>query len=360
MTNKIKHVLATLLSLVAAGGCAGEAGENETLGTASDELITTSGAGYLGFPTKDASIVSRGTDLLDLFTISNNLVRYDLYAVRPGNVYPTWDTEPALGKPASIAQFLKVAATKNGSRIDLIAVGSDNKLWHRFTTNNDMSPQWNQPGWLADIPGNPTVKAGSNIAITSWGTGRLDLFWWTPSNNLGHAWAENHVWQGSESGDTPGKPQLVPLISDGESDLSAVSWGANRIDIFYTHGSFLNHHWYANGWNANTRESIRPYTQDDQISQLFAPYSVAVTSRSSNHLDIFVTGDAGLGTFVYRTEYISGWAKPFSPPDAVTFQRLQHTGAAPGHVNTALRWNGATRFDVFSATNNNLWQVYKN
>lgn len=346
--------------------------EDDKVDTISEALYSTTWSGTLDLSGTDAAIVSRGTDLLDLFRIDGGSLKYKRYN-------GTWQSDVSLGKPSGVTQLYSVAAANNGGRLDVFAVGSDQRIWHRWSTNfGTGSPTWNTDGWKADIPNNPTVKSKSSLAVTSWGEGRLDIFWWTTNNKLGHAWGEDFALNGSESGDTSSKTYLQPIgSSSGGGDLSVTSWGWGRLDIFFARGGTtayqISHHWYdeaGNGWGTTStpnRENWSVWNSDtcSSCAPNIQPSHVGVATSGVNNLEIYVLGTEGNteSTELFRTTYNGSWSIAASPPApfrALNFQVVEHSETpTPQDLHSVLRWNGGSRLDLFGDNGTKIWQAFR-
>jgi hypothetical protein len=167
---------------------------------------------------------------------------------------------------------------------------------------------------------------GSGPAVSSWGSGRLDVFWREAPNFLGadtlmHKWFDGG-WEGPES-----------LGGQLTSDPAAVSWGPGRIDVFYRgpDGS-LHHKWYDQahgGW-------LGPESLGGQLASGSSP---AVASSGPGKLEVFWRGT---GNDLRWRWYAGGWG-----PE-------QSLGGALTSDPAAVSW-GPGRLDVFyRGTNNDL------
>jgi hypothetical protein len=85
------------------------------------------------------------------------------------------------------------------------------------------------------------IVAGSGPAVSSWASGRLDMFVRGTDNAIWHAWYAGGKWSGWES--------LGKTIM---SSPAAVSWGPNRIDLFGvgTNGRVYQKTWNGSAWSA--------------------------------------------------------------------------------------------------------------
>jgi murein DD-endopeptidase MepM/ murein hydrolase activator NlpD len=163
--------------------------------------------------------------------------------------------------------------------------------------------------WTHDyLVGGP---ATSGPAISSWGSGRLDVFYRGSDNTLRHRWF------------APGSLDWSPEDNLGgnlASDPAAVSWGTGRIDVFARGtDNALKHLWYqagvGSGWQS--WESLGGNLTS-------AP---AVSSWGTGRLDIFALGtDNALNRRTYQAGVGAGW-QPWenlggnwtSAPDAVSW-----------------------------------------
>ena len=364
----MKSNLLCLFTLCAVTACASNDGAgNENISEVNEAAhYFTDWSGYWGGTIVDAAVVSRGTNLYDVFTIQGNDLIYDRYASGWQPPGPNHN----LGRPNGVSSLRSVAATTTltatDQRLDVFVVGSDNHIWHRFTTGGGTGePTWDESPRWHEIVGAPTVRSSvPAVAATSWGQGRIDLFWWTQAGNLGHAWAENLAWGGSESGDTAGKTYLQPPGGTGDGgDLSAVSWGSNRLDIFYLSGSFagqLSHHWFdgaGNGWGSANREEMIAIVSGKVLT---ATTSLSVASAGANQLEIFVRGKSDGVPDIFRTTFAFGsWATAPGPanPISLSFDTVDHPATAtPQDIFAALRSSNGSRVDLYGA---GYWQAYR-
>jgi hypothetical protein len=350
-----------MLALLAMTACGAETGgADENLAKTSEALdFSTTWSGKLNVATPDVAAVSRGTNLLDFFTIINGALRYERYD-------SGWDPNNpvSLGKPAGVARLDAVAASTSGGRIDVFAVGSDNKIWHRFTTSTTTgSPTWDA-SWHG-IVNTPTVRAASDIAVASWGTGRLDLFWWTPSNHLGHAFADGFVWGGTETGDTASKTYLQRVAaSEPVRGLTVVATKDSRLDIFYSTGSTaMGHHWFdgaINGWGATNKKRFQVISIN--LEHAVSVSGIAAAPLGANQLEVFVFGQRSQGQGIYRATSNNGLWPTSGDPTAINFSTVEHSETPDIELiglDAALRWNSGSRLDLFAGNGFDLWQAYR-
>jgi hypothetical protein len=345
-----------LLALAPLSACSTEVGDaSEDVSTAAEAVTyKMAWSGNLDFKNDGSAVVSSGPGRLELFTLDGGKVFLRGYSHAGG-----WRNKVDLGKPNG-KTGTSLAAVKNGTghRIDLFAVG-DNKIWHRFK-NGAGDSDWS--AWF-QILNHPTVHSTGGIAVTSWGPGRLDLFWLTNvggPRDIGHAWAINDQWAGTEVGNASSAPYLRPLevASDG---LTAVSWGPNRIDLFFPTGLLhVGHHWYDNGWNANTREVFNAWGVDAPAGPLW-PGQVVVASKGVNQLEVFVRAVRSDDVVdIYRASFNGAWPLVPHIQNTVGFEVVEHhQSEAPPSLDAALRWSNGARLDLFGENGDRLWQAFK-
>jgi hypothetical protein len=118
-----------------------------------------------------------------------------------------------LGNPAAVSPT--PTATSPTGTIDLFGVGTDQNLYEDTWNGSSWS------GWVKELSAPPPgVASGASPTVSSWGPGRLDVFIRGGDNAAWHNAWNGSSWSGWES-------QGGILVSD----LAAVSWGSNRIDL---------------------------------------------------------------------------------------------------------------------------------
>jgi hypothetical protein len=219
-----------------------------------------------GVTMDNPAAVSWGTNRIDVFIRgADNQLMHKWW---DGSRWSGW--EPLGGVLASAP----TVSTWGPGRLDVFVRGADNQLWHKWwdgTRWNGWEPLGgtltSAPGTVAWAPGRIDVVArdsGNGVQhtwfdgawhpfeslggasagdprISSWGPGRLDIWIQGPTDN-----ALSHKWYGPQSAAQP-----VPgwsLWSDEAEVLAgppgAVSWAAERQDVFWTGAdSVLRHTW---------------------------------------------------------------------------------------------------------------------
>jgi hypothetical protein len=182
--------------------------------------------------------------------------------VHTDNVFPLLNPSAVWGAWESLGGVLESppqAVAWAPNRLDIVAVGIDNAVWHRW---------WDGGAW-----GGWESLGGSVISpptITSWAPNRLDIFALGTDSGLYHKWWDGSAWGGWEG--------LGGILT---SPPAAASWGENRLDIFgLGQDHALWHKWWdGSAWGGF--ESLGGVL----VSQ------VSVVSWGPNRLDIFALGE---------------------------------------------------------------------
>jgi hypothetical protein len=170
-----------------------------------------------------------------------------------------------------------VAVVSGSRRLDVIHRGDDESLRHTSYDGN-----WE----TASIPATgrgERWETERNVSIVSWGPGRLDLFARTSSKLL-HWWMPGGTqWAGPEELD-------MGPVSYLEGDIAAVSVDDERLDVIASDDYFIHHFAYDGGWRHFTSMS-------SPVGALNQP---AVVSNRPGHFDLFVD----TGTRLHRCSFV--------------------------------------------------------
>lgn len=148
-------------------------------------------------------------------------------------------------------------STWGPGRLDVFWVGADTHLWHRWFSNGWQATE-NLGGHLKGVP----------AAVTAW-AGRIDIFAQGTDNTLQHIWVDSvwHPWESLATGLTSG--------------VAATTWGPGRIDIFWVGNDYtLWHHWLGN--NA--------WAGYESLGGNLKNTPTAVVAFGGNRIDIFAKG----------------------------------------------------------------------
>jgi hypothetical protein len=260
------------------------------------------------------------------------------------------------------------------NRLDLLGVGTDGQIYHKW---------WDGSAWQPSKTGGwQVLPYGSgwhgDIGAVSWGTGRIDFFVQGANNHCYHGWYDSSVgWQGLE--DKAGV--FAPTIGFGASSWAsgrldvfgvginnsnlyhlfyqsgagwsggwenlggvvtqtpgAVSWGANRIDVFVVNtSSQCEQKWYDGvQWNGYYN-----------LGGVFAPHGFGASSMAYRQLDIFGVG-VNSPNVIYDLGFNGSWGGWTSRGGTGT-STPSATSWAPGRIDTFTR-----------GTDNSCWHNFFN
>jgi len=262
-----------------------------------------------------------------------------------------WNMPEALG---SGLQFGKLSAVSWAlGRMDVFGVGAGGKLLHWYYDSGAVNLADQQEPLDSQSPQSGVVSA------VSWASGRLDVFGIGTDGKLLHSWYD------AEAGATDFVSQHESLDFDGKLDpnsLSAVSWGAGRLDVFginLSNGTLL--HWYYDA-GAGATDFV---SQHESLGGLApsAPSAISAASWASGRLDVFGVDaggellhwyyDAGAGAtdFVSQHESLGGALNGLYAVSAVSWGagRLDVFGIGDNPGRSLLHWwydNGAGNFST--------------
>jgi hypothetical protein len=302
---------------------------------------------YYGVFALDISAVSRGLGMIDFFAISLTgevvLHPYDI-SWRPG--------ERLEGPPG--VTFRAVAAANDGLRLDVIAAGSNQKLYYTRSLVEDLG-QPTFAGW-EEIPGALAASYPDSLSLLRREGGMLDAFWVTPQGNVGHAWGIDDL-EATESGDDTQVPYLRPAVP--AHTLNGVTTTSDRIDLVLDGASDrpLQHLWYdgaAGGWGDpdNPHRTLLTCRKLDPEPEPFSlrPSSFAVVRSWDGQFELFVVDRVGDFVSLYQTAHQidAGWHRG---DGAVWFERVSTSYGAftTNALVDALVWNGH-RMELFGVT----------
>ncbi len=175
-----------------------------------------------GVNTSDADMASSGVNNLDVFGRGSD--NHLWHTSWNGIKWTGW-----VGLGGSTVESGPGAVYQGGGQTDVMANLFNHEVSHWFTFGS---------GWLSQtLGGNNT----SDPDLSSWGSGRLDLFVRGSDAALWHRYWNGVSWSGWESlgGSMYGGP-------------GAVSWGPNRIDVVARSNDAnhsLTHWWYDGSWH---------------------------------------------------------------------------------------------------------------
>ncbi|KAF3771217.1 hypothetical protein M406DRAFT_240946, partial [Cryphonectria parasitica EP155] len=171
-------------------------------------------------------------------------------------------------------------------RVDLFGVTTGSTIWHKFYTGWD----WQPSGAFEYI--SSTASPDNCLTATSWGVGRLDVFYVDEeTGGVSHTCKHNFA---------DGKWQFQDLESQGAVGIASLSSAADTFDIFGRtgEGSYVHKAWTGDAWFPSEGwEDLGGYFSSDP----------AVVSWGPGRLDI-------IGLFGYTGQlqhkyYNNGWSQ---------------------------------------------------
>ena len=164
-------------------------------------------------------------------------------------------------------------------------------------------------------------SVGSQLSVVSWGKNRLDVFG-SSSGNLTHKY-----WDGSQWG--PSGDKLETLASWPALDMTATTWGSDRLDIFgINEEGKINHQYYdGTAWQPEP-ETLGGYCAGD--------LALTAVTWGKDRLDIFCTGAEG--DLLHQFYDGSQWQPSTSSLESLDGSLI----SAP----SAVSW-GPNRLDIF-------------
>jgi len=216
----------------------------------------------------------RGVSLGSPSAVSWAANRLDIFAVGlDGNLYHRWWDGRNWGGPENRGGGNLInspsAVSWAANRLDIFAIGADGNLYHWWWDGN----------W-----GGPENRGGGNLinspSAVSWAANRLDIFAIGADGNVYHLPWDGSNWDAWENRGGTGSTTGITLINSP----SAVSWAANRLDVFAVGSDGNLYHTYWSGSNWGTFENLGDGTFVN---------SPSAVSWAANRLDIFAVGSNG-------------------------------------------------------------------
>ncbi|MCZ2404222.1 hypothetical protein IV498_13795 [Paenarthrobacter sp. Z7-10] len=170
------------------------------------------------------------------------------------------------------------AISRNPDQLDLFAVHDDGRVWTMWWNPATGWSDWRSLGGFFPV--------GARITATSRSSGNLDLF---ITGNDGRVYTSWWYEGGDWSGINDNWRSLGGFFPAG-APVAAVARSSNNLDLFITgnDGRVYTSWWYAGADWSGVNDNWR------SLGGIFpAGAPVAVTSRSAGNLDLFITGNDG-------------------------------------------------------------------
>ena len=229
--------------------------------------------------------------------------------------FPNENSFESLGGLVDVTHSQLAATSWGDGRLDVFAIGAnDSGLLHKYWDGS----QWNPSNGMENLGAN--LSAG--VTAVSWNVSRLDVFANDQNKNLLHIYYDGTGWSNWED-------MQSPIFV---SEPTVTSWGANRLDVFGVSlykGALWHTAWDGSQW--------LPW-ENLGGSGLVGP--VAAECWSVNRIDIVAMGNDG----GYYYKYWDG--SQWNPTDNTLYPK----GGSFSSLPTLVSW-GKNRLDIFGVTN---------
>jgi hypothetical protein len=277
-------------------------------------------------------VASQGQYELDLFWMdsSNNLRQLEW-----NNGWVQSPSNPANLGPSLAAPGTKPVAVSWGpGRIDVFQIANTpggTQLYHK-ASNNGSWGGWSNVNMPEGGPTSSTISSAFDVAVSSWGPGRIDVF------AISYA---REVWHTAYDSTYPnGWWPWEDLGGYATSAPAAASWASGRIDMVVRGGdNGVYHKAWAGAWYPS--QLGYEYLGGGNA---FGPGGVAISSYQPNRLDVFAGSRSSLAHLTYDNAWTSWWNMGPTVPEMPVSMSW---GPEPGSIDLFAR-------DVNGA----LWQMF--
>lgn len=187
------------------------------------------------------------------------------------------------------------------NRLDVFTMGDDFSVWHKYwtpTTGWSFNNSW-------ESIGHPLNTHLLDVSAVSWGQNRLDVFSISQINSISEYEVWHRYWTPTSGWGPAGGWEDIGTIYDNPT-VRAISWGPGRIDLFGTtiyHNAFTYHKSWDNstGWSPSVTgwESFGHFSGTTPTVLSAAPWGVG-------SMDVFMTDDAGTTFHRYNSQGVWG------------------------------------------------------
>ena len=238
------------------------------------------------------------------------------------NAWTNLGTDPVAGR-----YFKAIKAVAWQGHVSLFALDSASDVWHK-----GYSPYGGWGAW-ENLGGSAYSDFGTDIQVVSWTPGRIDVFVNYNWDVTYHKWFADNIW-----GPSGGAWEKLNFRAG-----SAVSWGANRIDLlgYNSAGNYFHHYTNNNGWwPSGMGEDMSHWSYADPV----------LLSTGSNRLDIFAPPAASP---VYQSTMYKAW----TGSNWTAWTNIGEPVVGNCSSLSGVSW-GLDRFDLFEVCAGNAPGVY--
>ena len=183
------------------------------------------------------SVVSWGENRLDVFGVTTSGEVTHLYW--DGHQWNGWEMFTFVDHPFQKDAALSVTSWGE-NRLDIYGIGEDSTLYHKY---------WDGYQWAAwESLG--SMKGLESVAATSWSAHRIDIVV-KANGQFYYKFYNGEAWMPEAHDFYPKSPSV-----SFSSNLSVVSWGENRLDIFGVtdDGKLVHQAWTGDSWYPGSTE----------------------------------------------------------------------------------------------------------
>jgi hypothetical protein len=253
-------------------------------------------------PGSPVTAIARNPNHLDLFVTATNSQIYSTYWDAASGWAGGWFDVPGGGAANPGSQVTAIA--RNPDHLDLFVTGTDGQV---YSTNWDAATSW-AGGWF-EVPGGAATIAGSTVTVVSRTPDHLDLFITNQAGSiLSTYWDAATSWAGGWFA-VPGGGAAYP-----GSPVTVIARNPDHLDLFLIGTDSQIHSTY---WDAATSWAAGWFAVPGGITANLGS-TVTVVARDADHLDLFITNQAGSILSTYW-DAASSWAGSwFDVPGALT------------------------------------------
>ena len=240
----------------------------------------------------EVNAVSRSADHLDVFCTDSG--QSILTAAWQPDFSDWWHGWWSLNGGRAAAGAPVHGVSRSADKLDVFVVGTDNRVY-TAAWESDFTDWWH--GWWPLLHG--VAAPGAHVTAVSRSTDKLDIFVVGTDGGVYTA-----AWEPDFADGWHGWWRIGSIVVPQGAMVGAVVRSADHLDIFVTdiHGAIQTAAWepdFADGWHGW-------WTLNGGAAAPGSP--VHAVSRSTDKLDIFVTGtNGGVYTAAWEPDFADGW-----------------------------------------------------
>jgi hypothetical protein len=240
----------------------------------------------------EVSVVARSADHLDVFlTDVNGAI---LSAAWQPDFADWWHGWWWLNGGRAAAGAPVHAVSRSADKLDIFVIGTDNRVYSA-AWQPEFADGWH--GWWQLLGG--VAAPGAHVTAVSRSADKLDIFVVGTDGGVYTA-----AWEPDFADGWHGWWRIGAVVAPQGAAVTAVARSTDKLDIFVTdvNGAVMSAAWepdFADGWHGWWHING---------GQAAPGAAVTAVSRSTDHLDIFVTGtDGGVYSAAWEPDFADGW-----------------------------------------------------